>query len=613
LAAIFNALQDYRGFRDFVKARYIDADFFVVNPGFVVEFDESQHFTGPRKISLEMYPEEKKTGYPKERWIAYCDKMDKRDNDPPYRDEQRAWYDTLRDFLPEIKGFQATVRLYAGEMEWCRMDPGNPVDIEKFRSLLADKMAVVPAGMELPGVPPRQSSVFVATILLASHLRTPEWGLKQEKDPALNEMRMTEMMQVLRTVVSKTHGDGVILFPGGWFHSGYEPAGSLYQWVSEGVVREITGTGRRIIVSLGIDGSFDRPVEEDPYDRDQIALAIDKTGIIAAGRKFFPGPGEGPFISVAPGHLENEAGFPRIFALNGVRYYLFECNDLKAPYHDAAKYPDPGVDIGLNLIHRIYAKGEPLSQENNFPCIFGARTAYQWNIPVFLSVIFFRDNVPEGWPSGVFCTRATSHRIGYDEIALPRDTLDKIPLTEGYAEVRVFRDISAGIRQLKDRALPAGKSSGSPAGKTAPVARKKERMGSPEVPAGKYRPGFEAIIREYEKIIPPAFRMHGTASRTNRVVRAKDHPDALHYEFQDWGDKFSVEICLEKSRLPEKEAVFQKLTEKKFADLPGPVLKSQANGWLRLLFYFPEETPSADIAAAMNRLIGLSWPEMKDN
>jgi hypothetical protein len=134
---------------------------------------------------------------------------------------------------------------------------------------------------------------------------------------------------------------------------------------------------------------------------------------------------------------------------------------------------------------------------------------------------------------------------------------------------------------------------------------------SPYVPAVKYRPGFEAVIREYEKIIPPAFRMHGTASKINRVVKAKDYPDAIHYEFQDWGDKFSVEICLEKSRLPEKEAVFQKLAEKKFTEFHEAVLKSQANGWLRLLFYFPEETPSTDIAAAMNRLIELSWPEMK--
>lgn len=139
LSTIYSALGNYRGFKEFVRARHVDVDFFVPSAGFVVEFDESQHCTRPRKISLENYPAAKETGYQKERWIGRCDELDKRDNDPPFRDEQRAWYDTLRDFLPEIKGFQPTMRLYAREMEWCGMDPCNQANIETFRKLLVKK------------------------------------------------------------------------------------------------------------------------------------------------------------------------------------------------------------------------------------------------------------------------------------------------------------------------------------------------------------------------------------------------------------------------------------------------------------------------------------------
>lgn len=133
---IHRALQQCRGHADFVKARYVDADFFVPDPGFIVEFDESQHFTGPRKTALERYPADKVTGFDRDRWLVLCDSLHAHDNDPAYRDEQRAWYDTMRDFIPEIKGFQLTVRLYASEMEWCRLDPAKKEDVDKFREIL---------------------------------------------------------------------------------------------------------------------------------------------------------------------------------------------------------------------------------------------------------------------------------------------------------------------------------------------------------------------------------------------------------------------------------------------------------------------------------------------
>ncbi len=73
LSTIYSALQNYRGFTEFVRAQYIEADFFVPEPGFIVEFDESQHFTEPRKIALSYYPSDLKTGFSREVWIKHCD------------------------------------------------------------------------------------------------------------------------------------------------------------------------------------------------------------------------------------------------------------------------------------------------------------------------------------------------------------------------------------------------------------------------------------------------------------------------------------------------------------------------------------------------------------
>jgi len=137
LKEIYEALQNHRGFKDFVRVKMLPhCDFFVPNPGFILEFDESQHFTLPRKIALERYPDDLKRGFSRERWIRLCERIDSKDNDPPYRDEQRAWYDTLRDFLPAIIGLKPTVRLFARDFVWCSLDPDDPSDVRRFKNIL---------------------------------------------------------------------------------------------------------------------------------------------------------------------------------------------------------------------------------------------------------------------------------------------------------------------------------------------------------------------------------------------------------------------------------------------------------------------------------------------
>ena len=126
-------LEMHRGFGigDFVRRDVLaGCDFWVPNPGFIVEFDESQHFTSPRKLTLSMYANEQPLGFSAERWIALCEHHDARDNAPPYRDEQRAWYDALRDLVPSLKGLRPTVRLYASDVAWCSLDPDSRDDRE---------------------------------------------------------------------------------------------------------------------------------------------------------------------------------------------------------------------------------------------------------------------------------------------------------------------------------------------------------------------------------------------------------------------------------------------------------------------------------------------------
>ena len=80
------------------------------------------------------------------RWVSrrsaglhYVEHHDATDNDPEFRDEQRAWYDTLRDLVPPLEGLQPTVRLYARDREWCSMDPDNSDHLKTFSDLIRSR------------------------------------------------------------------------------------------------------------------------------------------------------------------------------------------------------------------------------------------------------------------------------------------------------------------------------------------------------------------------------------------------------------------------------------------------------------------------------------------
>jgi hypothetical protein len=133
LIDIYRALQEHRGHKDFVRsATLAPCDFWIPNPGFVVEFDEAQYFTECRALSLEKYPREIPFGFDTEKWLRLCNSILAEDHDPPFRDEQRAWYDTLRDFVPQLRGLHSTLRLFAGEFPWCSLNPETARDVRRF-------------------------------------------------------------------------------------------------------------------------------------------------------------------------------------------------------------------------------------------------------------------------------------------------------------------------------------------------------------------------------------------------------------------------------------------------------------------------------------------------
>lgn len=113
LKKIYAALENYRGRKIKIgMEKLANCDIYIPGEHRIVELDEVRHFTELRAVALKNYPKELTIAFDKEEYADYCNQIKMKDNDPPCRDEQRAWYDTLRDFLPSIDGkYKPVIRI----------------------------------------------------------------------------------------------------------------------------------------------------------------------------------------------------------------------------------------------------------------------------------------------------------------------------------------------------------------------------------------------------------------------------------------------------------------------------------------------------------------------
>lgn len=274
LKEIYETLQDHRGFRDFVRARTLPScDFFIPKPGFVIEFDERQHFTSPRRIALQHYPRELRLGFDRTGWMGLCERINAKDNDPPYRDEQRAWYDTLRDFLPAMQGLQPTIRLLARDLVWCGLTADDPGDVERFKCLLAGE----PAGWEIEVR--EDPHPFLARIIIAGKWDgTPEEARRLLEDVSETWPRGTKVRLLM------TCG-GFVQF--GWpEHISRQDIGDN-RYPSNRVVEALVEEARRCATFLLGEGLDERLREFADY----ITLGIDSfKDTISTTKNYIPQP-----------------------------------------------------------------------------------------------------------------------------------------------------------------------------------------------------------------------------------------------------------------------------------------------------------------------------------
>jgi hypothetical protein len=186
-------------------------------------------------------------------------------------------------------------------------------------------------------------------------------------------------------------------------------------------------------------------LDDEGFDVDQIAIALDKTGIIAIGRKFHVLTNkERERVHLAPDNLHGELGKPRIFSLNGVRFFPAICYDTYGPQQ--GKLVNPGVDVILSHVHYFV----PLNEKGPKGVVDFVRKGFagssaQWRCPVFGAAIFIRRPIPKSWCTSMnyrtFLKLYTDCKIN-ENSAMPIQSFKVDQLKEGSALVQIY-DLNA--------------------------------------------------------------------------------------------------------------------------------------------------------------------------
>jgi len=273
LGRIFAALTSYRGHTGFATAgRRLVCDIVIPSQRLIVEYDERQHFTVPRAIALQLYPNNVTICFDRTEWIAHCKSIAATDNDPIYRDEQRAFYDSVRDILASVNGYRVA-RLKHGAVDW------QTCDADKELSTLFSARPV----RNSRGTP---SSPRLATVCI-------------QGQPARRYRTHTRRFELLAKVAGEinTRWDKLeaVVFPGGFLRldTTIGPvcyANRIQALDTAGFVAPVTKAvaaldrSPGVLIVFGVDG----PNYPNGDGGDQLCVAADKSGIIGIARKVFP-------------------------------------------------------------------------------------------------------------------------------------------------------------------------------------------------------------------------------------------------------------------------------------------------------------------------------------
>jgi hypothetical protein len=463
----------------------------------------------------------------------------------------------------------------------------------------------------MPLISDAYSESWIATITLET-----SFG----KDPHSNVSRCTLLCQISEAILGKTEGDGIILFPAGWFNIGKER-------ITEKVYNRIVSSfqpvlaryePRRIILVIGIDGFQDN----SGNDRDQVAIAVDKTGIVALARKFFPTEEDVDFcLENAPDHLALECRRTRIFELKGWEFFIAVCNDINAGHRtNLKKDGEFHFDVILNPIHK-FEKGNSISDFLRKG--LGLESAH-YRCPVFGSVKFINHyQITPSWRTGIYWpfgagistgTKGTTiDRIGIDsqKFQLPAE------LENGLVTIELFTQIPGKIADLVKR---EGSFSGT---NNSAINEKRPGKIMCDLISGSDQPVLlKKVVASFTQMnkFPDVKQTLSRKDQCRYSVTSWPRIDnkptrSIFYEFNDWTEhgrnEFSTEMQFWSEAFDDIGARIRKMMNTFEKNVPGsPTLQwdsTSTRGFSRLKITYPLSEKPEIIAESMIILIAETY------
>lgn len=125
---IYDGLMQLQGDTSFAKKNVVlRCDFVCESKKIIIEYDERQHFSQARYVSLSAYPKDIMLEYDKELWMRACKDIQAKDSSPKNRDEIRAFYDSVRDIECAKHGYRL-VRIMHGQFDWSSEDAKQQIE-----------------------------------------------------------------------------------------------------------------------------------------------------------------------------------------------------------------------------------------------------------------------------------------------------------------------------------------------------------------------------------------------------------------------------------------------------------------------------------------------------
>jgi hypothetical protein len=240
-------------------------------------------------------------------------------------------------------------------------------------------------------------------------------------DGISNSYKMNLLSEIVSHITKTTD---ILVLPAGYFNSKNKKPYDIFPLITEAISGQIKAINPNLKICFGIDGR---------RKKDQLAIAIEKTGVISIARKFHHINKE---INLSESPFAKEDGQNRYFFIRGKRAYLAVCYDFFSISQKKVINNDK-FDFIIGTIHGFGSNGG----ESDFARKGMAGASKQWEVHSYASAVFSSDRNPDKWPSGVkwHLGQASVKESNYENIRI-NATKEVLPFSSGEVHLRYYEE-----------------------------------------------------------------------------------------------------------------------------------------------------------------------------